>query len=225
MTKKRRIIITVLCLIGLLLTFDLVYIYIKNSFLEGAPKSFCSVNSFIDCDGVAQTSKAFVFGVPLAIWGVILYCLFLFLDWVDKIREKINFPLLSVFKNPSSYIATIGLFSFICSITLACISIFDINKICILCFMTYFINLFIALSAVQKDFFVTDIKNTVLDFIEGVKQYTTLFLIVCIIVFGLLGYFTRSLILAPNLKVQKSITQFSYKKDFLLTGKPFYSLF
>ncbi len=212
MTNKKRIAITVLCIIGLILSIDLVYIYIKTNFIADAPKSFCSINSFIDCDGAAQTPKAFFSGVPLAIWGVILYCLFLFLNFVDKIKEKINFPLLNVFKNPSSYIATIGLISFIISVSLACVSIFQIQKICILCFATYFINLFIALVAVKKDFFITDVKNTVLDFISGAKQYTTLFLFVLIALFLTLGYFQRSLILAPNLKMMKSIEQFSKLK-------------
>lgn len=212
MTGKKRIIITVLCILGLILSFDLVYIYIKTSFFEGAPKSFCSINGFIDCDGVAKTEKAFFAGVPLAIWGVILYLLFLFLTFVDKIKEKINFPLLNVFKNPSSYIASIGLFAFCISITLACISIFDIQKICILCFITYFINLFTALFAVKKDFFITDIKNTVVDFIQGVKEYTTLFLITCIVVVCLLSYTSRSLVLAPGIKTNKSIKEFSSLK-------------
>ena len=212
MTNKKRIAITVLCIIGLILSIDLVYIYIKTNFIADAPKSFCSINSFIDCDGAAQTPKAFFSGVPLAIWGVILYCLFLFLNFVDKIKEKINFPLLNVFKNPSSYIATIGLISFIISVSLACVSIFQIQKICILCFATYFINLFIALVAVKKDFFITYVKNTVLDFISGAKQYTTLFLFVLIALFLTLGYFQRSLILAPNLKMMKSIEQFSKLK-------------
>ncbi len=212
MSSKKRILITLLCLIGLILSFDLVYIYIKTSFLEGAPKSFCSINSFIDCDGVAQTDKAFFMGVPLAIWGVVLYLLFLFLNFVDKIKEKINFPLLNVFKNPSSYIATIGFISFCISVSLACISLFDIRKICILCFMTYFINLFIALIAVKKDFFITDIKNTILDFIQGVKEYTTLFLVVLLLVVLTLGFFSQSLILAPIIKTNKSIKQFSELK-------------
>lgn len=208
MTAKRRTILTILCILGLILTFDLIYIYIKANFLTGAPKSFCSINGFIDCDGVANTKKAFFMGVPLAIWGVILYLLFLFLTWVDKIREKIKWNLLDVFKNPTSYIATIGLFSFCCSIGLALISFFDIKKLCIVCFCTYFVNFFIALASVQKDFFITDIKNTVLDFIDGAKRHLTLFLAVCILFTSALAYFQRSLILAPNLKLRKSFEEF-----------------
>ena len=212
MSFKKRIAITILCIIGLILSFDLVYIYIKNSFIQNAPVSFCTINSFVDCDGVARTEKAFFLGVPLAVWGVILYCLFLFLAWVDKIREKINFPLLDVFKNPSSYIASIGLLSFCISMALAMISFFDIKKVCIVCFATYFVNLFISLIGVQKDFFITDIKNTILDFLAGVKQYTTLFLAVCLFLVLTLGYFSQSLVLAPNIKRVKSLNEFTRLK-------------
>ncbi len=212
MSSKRRILITVLCIIGLILSFDLVYIYIKASFLHGAPKSFCSINSFIDCDGVAQTDKAFFLGVPLAIWGVILYLLFLFLTYVDKIKEKVKLPILNVFKNPSSYIASIGLFSFCVSIILACISIFSIHKICILCFATYFVNLFISISAVQKNFFFTDIKNTVVDCFNGIKEYLPVFLIFLIITVPLFTYLSTSLVLAPNIKAFKEFKEFQDMK-------------
>lgn len=40
MSSKKRIIIAILCIIGLILSIDLVYIYIKTSFLSGAPKAF-----------------------------------------------------------------------------------------------------------------------------------------------------------------------------------------
>ena len=212
MTTKRQIIITILCILGLILSFDLVYIYIKTSFIDNAPVSFCTINSFVDCDGVAKTDKAFFMGVPLAIWGVILYCLFLFLTWVQKINEKIKLPLLNVFKNPSSYIASIGLFSFCVSMSLAFVSFFSIKKICIVCFATYFVNLFIALASVQKDIFITDIKNTVSDFMDGVKQYTTLFLAVMLVLVVTLSYFQQSLILAPKIKEAKSLKEFTSLK-------------
>ena len=220
MSNKKRIVIAVLCLIGLILSIDLIYIYIKTSFIVGAAKSFCSINSLVDCDGVASTKHAFFLGVPLAIWGVILYLLFLFLDFVDKIREKINFPLLNVFKNPQSYIATIGFFSFLCSMSLAYISLHEIHKICILCFCTYILNFLIALCAVKKDFFITDIKTTVLDFISGVREYTTLFLVVCLVVVSLLGFFQKSLILAPKLKLDKAFDEIHNMKEniYQITG-------
>ena len=100
-----------------------MFLYIlKENFIAGAAPSFCNINSVIDCDGVARTPYALVFGIPLAIWGTILYLVLLFLTYVDKINEKLNFEILKVFKNPESYIAVLGLFSFCCSMVLASIS-------------------------------------------------------------------------------------------------------
>ena len=219
MTKNKRIILTILLIIALILTSDLVFIYFKENFIAGAAPSFCNINSVIDCDGVARTPYALVFGIPLAIWGTILYLVLLFLTYVDKINEKLNFEILKVFKNPESYIAVLGLFSFCCSMVLASISFFVIKKICILCFATYFIDLAIALVAKTDKFFIADIKNTVLDFIAGVKKYLALFLTVLILGTGFLIYTTKSLVLSPalreqrdNQEMQKSFLEFQNMK-------------
>lgn len=203
MTKNKRIILTILLIIALILTSDLVFIYFKENFIAGAAPSFCNINSVIDCDGVARTPYALVFGIPLAIWGTILYLVLLFLTYVDKINEKLNFEILKVFKNPESYIAVLGLFSFCCSMVLAPISFFVIKKICILCFATYFIDLAIALVAKTDKFFIKDIKDTILDFIAGAKKYLILFLAVLILGAGFLTYTTKSLVLSPALKEQR----------------------
>ncbi len=203
MTKNKRIILSALLIFALILTFDLVFIYYKENFITGADPSFCAINSVIDCDGVAKTQYALFLGIPLAIWGVILYSVLLFLTFVDKINEKLNLEILKVFKNPSSYIATIGLFSFCCSMVLALVQFFVIKKICILCFVTYFVDLAVALIAKSKGFFIEDIKNTILDFISGAKKYLLLFLIVLIAGVGLLAYTQISLVMSPALKMQK----------------------
>lgn len=199
-------------LLGLILSLELVHIFFKVNFNAEYNPSFCSVNNLINCDGVAKTPYALVFGIPLAVWGVLLYLLLLFLTYVDKINEKFDIKLFKVFKNPENYIATIGLFSFCCSIILACISIFKINMICYLCFVTYFIDLGIALVAKKDKFFLGDIKNTVLDFLAGAKQYLALFLAVCVIGAGFLAYMQTSLVLSPNLRLQKSFAEFQKLK-------------
>ena len=132
----------------------------------------------------------------------------LFLTYVEKKKEKLNLEILKVFKNPKSYIATLGLFSFCCSMVLACISIFEIKKICILCFVTYFIDLIIAFCAKSKGFFIEDIKNTAIDFFEGAKKYFILFLIVCATGIGFLYYMSTSLVMSPNLRDMKSFKEF-----------------
>ncbi len=212
-SKARFFIILVLVLIGIALCVELGIIFYKTNFLEHAQKSFCTVSELIDCDGVARTPYSLSLGVPNAVWGLILYFIFLMLLFVDKIQEKFKNTIFDVFKNPYSYIATIGLISFIISMVLAFISIFKIHKICALCFCTYFINFFIAFFAKGKGFFIEDIKTTVLDFIDGAKKHFILFLIVLIGFISTLVYLDTSLVLSPKLKKQIADKEFFEAKE------------
>lgn len=209
MDKKKTILITLLALIGFALTIELTLIFFKVNFNDTFSASFCSVNNLIDCDGVAKTNYSLFLGVPLSLWGMFFYLLTLFLNYVHIIQNKFKNTIFDVFKNPKSYIATLGLISFSISMCLATISIFKINKICVLCFITYFIDLFIAICAKSKgSFFVEDIKNTIFDFIEGVKKYTVLFVVVLFAFIGFVSYTSVSLVFSPQQKVQKSFDEF-----------------
>lgn len=202
--KAKFILILILILIGIALCIELGYIYYKTNFLESYAQSFCTISEQIDCDGVAKTSYAVMLGVPNAIWGLLLYCVMLMLLFVDKIQAKFKNTIFDVFKNPYSYIAVLGVISFIISMGLAFISIKVINKICVLCFCTYFINFFVALLAKQKGFFFgKDILNTIVDFLDGAKKHFILFIIVLLGFSATLYYLDSSLILAPGVKQER----------------------
>ena len=213
MEKRKTLIIAILSVIGFLMTIELALIFFKVNFNEQFSASFCSVNNLIDCDGVAKTNYSMFLGIPLALWGMFYYLLTIFLNFVHIIQEKFKNTIFDVFKNPKSYIATLGLLSFGASIRLATISIFKINKICVLCFATYFIDLFIALVAKSKgSFFIKDIKNTIFDFIDGVKKYTVLFIVVLLAFIGFLTYTSVSMVFSPQQKMQKSFEEFMSMK-------------
>ena len=221
MDKKKTIIIAILALIGFALTIELALIYFKVNFNESYSASFCSVNNLIDCDGVAKTNYSLFLGIPLALWGMFFYTLTLFLNFVYLIQNKFKNTIFDVFKNPKSYIATLGLISFGVSVCLATISIFKINKICVLCFVTYFIDLFIAFAAKSKgSFFIEDIKNTIFDFFAGVKKYTLLFIAALLVFIGLLYYTSTSLVFSPQMKMQKSFEEFMNmeKNEYAVSG-------
>ncbi len=131
MSHTRRIILTLLALIGLGLAIELCFVYYSANFMENAAPSICAINDLMDCDGVAKTSYSQFFGVPLSLWGVLLYIFFLFMTYVDKIQNIKFFEFFKVFKNPLSYIFTIALLSFIISMILGGISVLKINSICI----------------------------------------------------------------------------------------------
>ena len=182
-SKFKFFAILILTLIGIALCIELSIIFYKTNFLVDASRSFCAISEFIDCDGVAKTPYSLSMGVPNAIWGLILYLVFLMLLFVDRIQNKFKNTIFDVFENPSSYITSLALLSFGISMILAFVSIFKIHKICTLCFCTYIIDLFIAFFAKGKGFFIEDIKTTIKDFIKGAKKYFALFIIVLILLF------------------------------------------
>ena len=129
---NRRQILNGLTILGILCCIELAIVYYQANYNPYAFPSFCNINGFVDCDGVAQTSKAVFLGVPLTYWGLFLYMFVLMLLHVDKLKKYKFLWFLNVFKNPLSYISVLGVVSFLISITLACISIFQIKKICLL---------------------------------------------------------------------------------------------
>ena len=80
--------------IGILTTIELAVIYYNANFDEYALSSFCSVNSFIDCDGVAKTPDSQFLGIPLAYWGMFLYLFVGIMLFADKLKNT------KVFKVP-----------------------------------------------------------------------------------------------------------------------------
>lgn len=215
MKLGKRIILTILAFVGFLTSVKLSLIYIDANFNPYALSSFCSINDLIDCDGVAKTTHSQFFGVPLAFWGLFLYFVFLFLTYVDKI-QKIRvfniepFKFCEVFKNPESYITALGIIAFSISMILAFISIFEIQKICVLCFFTYFLNLLIGIIAKPCDrnylqVFVDSFK----DFIVALKQYWIPFVICLLIAISFLIFTSLTNIWTPQVKLQKDLKSYS----------------
>lgn len=220
LNKVRFWSILILTLIGIGLCIELGYIFYKTNFLDQFAPSFCAVSELIDCDGVAQTTYALSAGVPNALWGLILYLIIIMLLFVDKIQDKFKNTIFDVFERPRSYIAFLGVLSFAISMILAFISIFEIKKICALCFVTYFINLAIALLANTKGFFIQDIKATIQDFIKGAKKYFTLFIIILIAFISTLVYLTDSVAFSPKLRDRKMQKEFfeAKKNKYAVSG-------
>lgn len=211
MNKTRRILLTLLPLIGLALSVELCVVYYNANFVVDAQPSICAISETMDCDGVAKTAYAQFFGIPLSLWGIFLYLFFLFMTYVDKLQNIKGFDILKVFKNPLSYMFCIALFSFCVSMTLGAISVVKINSICIFCFMTYIVNLLIAFASKSKDFtFVQAIKNCFVDFIEAIKVRRNAFWFFLIVLLGIsvLSYTTVSNVLAPQLVKQQQLKQY-----------------
>lgn len=216
MKTYKRILLTIIAIIGFLTSVKLTVIFYESNYNPYAINSFCTINDFIDCDGVAKTAKSVFLGVPLAIWGLILYTFILFLTYVDKLKNIKWLGFLEVFKNPVSYIFAVGLIAFLISMTLACISLFEIKKICILCVFTYFLNLVIAIIAAVKtkrpDDLLADCFKDFLSAIK-VKKYLIAFLAVVVAFCGVLAYTATSFVLAPHMKQVSEFEKLRHMKS------------
>ncbi|MBQ7764105.1 thioredoxin domain-containing protein [bacterium] len=207
---KKNLAIQILALIGLGLSIKLAFIFHAANFDQYALSSFCSINDFIDCDGAAKTNTAQFLGIPLAWWGIFFYITVLFLSIVNKIKNIRFLKFLEVFKNPNSYIATLGTIAFIVSVILAFISIYKIHKLCILCFVTYFIDLTIAVIAASGLFknIVKSFKETFFDFIDGAKKYTKTCIVLVLLATAFLTYTGISLKFVPHIKKRNEIAKY-----------------
>jgi protein-disulfide isomerase/uncharacterized membrane protein len=207
----KKISIVFFTLIGFLTTIKLAMIYYDANFNPYALPSFCSINEFVDCDGVAQTVHSQFFGIPLAYWGMFLYIFITFLIFVEQIKKNRFLGFLKVFKNPLAYISALGFISFIISMILACVSIFKIKKVCLLCLCTYFINLLIAIVATDfKSGFYGSFKTSFNDFVEAIKikKYLISSIILAILAGLFLIYTNVSFVFAPQVKRYKEFKKY-----------------
>ena len=214
--KRKYILITILVILGLLISADLAYIYYQANYNQYAFPSFCSISEFIDCDGIARTTESQFLGVPLAYWGILLYSFIGMLLCVDFLKKIPFLKFLEVFKNKFHYIAALGFISFTISMILLCVSIFHIHKLCYMCCITYVINLCIGIVAVQKldKHIIGAVKQSWEDLLEGLKPlpYRIAFIAVMICAVGFLGWATVSAKFSPALKFSREIGQYARAK-------------
>ena len=208
--NKKKLGIQTLSLIGLALSIELAIIYYRANYDQYALASFCSINNFVDCDGAARTTVSQFLGIPLAYWGMFFYITIFFLTVVDRLKQIKVFKFLEVFKNPDSYIVVLGSIAFICSMILGGISLFLIKKLCILCFITYFIDLAIALIAINggiKEYFLS-FKTTFIDFIDGIKIYPKTFVVLLIFAIAFLSFSGITNSFVPHVKKSQEIRKY-----------------
>ena len=210
---KQKLWIQILSVIGFVLTIKLAMIYYVANFQKYALPSFCTINDIIDCDGVARTTMAQFWGIPLAYWGMFFYLTVLFLTVVDKLKKLKILSFLNVFKEPKAYIFVLATIAFFISMILAALSAFRINKVCILCVFTYFIDLIIALlaSGGLKNT-VKHFKTTVFDFLDGAKKYTKTFITLVLLATVFLTYTGTCYPFTPHVKKIREMQKYRKMK-------------
>ena len=116
--------------------FDSVYLSISHyrNYVDMGYQSFCAISRAINCDTVSQSPYSIFLGVPVPIWGVLAYGFFLFLlgfAWPKSPNYKRTWTLMMLISFAFS----------IYSIVLAFVSSYLIHSYCIMCILSYAINL------------------------------------------------------------------------------------
>jgi uncharacterized membrane protein/protein-disulfide isomerase len=125
--------VVVICLLGLTAAVSLSVSHYRL-FTDPAYSSFCAISKAINCDTVSQSPYAVLWGVPIAVWGVLAYLSFLLLLVLGIGRsashQRVWTLLFSMALGFSGY-----------SLVLAAISTFVIGSYCIMCIALYAVNL------------------------------------------------------------------------------------
>ncbi|HSA06606.1 MAG TPA: vitamin K epoxide reductase family protein [Candidatus Gastranaerophilales bacterium] len=166
LNKLNRFTFVIVAIAGIIMSISLLQVYYNTNFNPAAGPSFCAINEYLDCDAVAQSEYSRFLGVPFALWGLGFYILVL----IISIFPFNKFELFKKFKHPKSYIFTLATFSMILSFILLYISMFIIEKACILCQNLYLTNatffILAKLGGSFKELYVNtfvDLKNILSD--------------------------------------------------------------
>ncbi|BBO67224.1 hypothetical protein DSCA_11540 [Desulfosarcina alkanivorans] len=125
--------VAVIALTGLM---DSVYLSVSHYrvYTDIGYESFCAISRAINCDTVSQSPYAVMFNVPVPVWGVLGYAFFIVLlvfAWPEKAENK----------RPWTLLFLISLAFSAYSMVLAGISAFMIHSYCIMCILSYAVNL------------------------------------------------------------------------------------
>jgi protein-disulfide isomerase/uncharacterized membrane protein len=190
---------------------DSIYLSISHYrvYTDMAYESFCAISKAINCDTVSQSPYSIFWGVPVPVWGILGYAFFLgalFLAGQKRAEHKRLWVFLQL-----------TAFSFcLYSVVLALISTYWIHSYCIMCILSYGVNLGLLYFVwiIRKRFdstrFWTGLKN---DFkyikqlkIKSAAVFGLPILTACGLILFLPPYWQLKPI-QPDLKIEHGLTQ------------------
>ncbi len=125
--------VPLLSTIGLFTSLYLALSHYRN-YTDIDYSSFCAISRAINCDTVSQSPWSILFAIPLAIWGVLAYTLFLIISFPalrDTQKQRYLWDLLFI----------VALLYSIVDIYFGYISAVKIHAYCIMCLLSYAVTL------------------------------------------------------------------------------------
>ena len=131
-----RVYFAITILLALTGLFTSIYLSISHYrvYTDFGYKSFCAISKAINCDTVSQSSYSLFLDVPVPVWGIIGYTFVLMMLLCAKPKESSN-------QRMWALIFWIALVFSVYSVILALISNYLIRSYCIMCILTYAVNL------------------------------------------------------------------------------------
>ncbi|HLD33356.1 MAG TPA: vitamin K epoxide reductase family protein [Candidatus Nanoarchaeia archaeon] len=106
-----------LCIAGFLISLYLTYLHYAPEELDA---SFCNISDFLSCSTVNKSSYATLFGIPVALIGIIGFVLLGFLSLARLMYARV-----------ALFYSSLGALLFMLYLTF--VELFIINAVCVLC--------------------------------------------------------------------------------------------
>jgi len=133
--RQYPIAIAVLSLAGLTATLYLTYLHLDMFAGSWEEPSLCGISRTISCEAVSASSYSAWFGVPVAWFGTVFYMFVLCLSALAWKKPD------AYFKSASALIFSLAAAAVILDAYLAYIMAVKIKSLCLLCLLTYLLNL------------------------------------------------------------------------------------
>jgi len=128
---RRVVVFGLLCLLGLLLSADLLRLHVRVH-TDPGESSYCVVSEQLDCDAVAASPWSVFGGLPLALWGCVGYATMGGLAWWGAPPRS---------RGAGLAVATgLAVASALAGLALFYVSHFVIGSVCLVCAATYVVN-------------------------------------------------------------------------------------
>lgn len=185
-------------LVGL---FDSIYLAVSHYrvYTDIGYRSFCAISKAINCDTVSQSAFSIFLGIPVSVWGIIGYTFFLTV-MIFAWRKYDGAYRLWAFL----FIIALGFSAY--SVILAFISTYYIRSYCIMCLLSYAVNLTLAYYTwlIRKRFNHENIKSGTLNDVKLMLKYRHIsgVIVLCFSIFIFIGMnnFPKYWILEPPAK-------------------------
>ncbi|MES0372081.1 MAG: thioredoxin domain-containing protein [Mariprofundaceae bacterium] len=185
MTRRNAITILVLSLVGFAASVYLTNLHYQIFTGSVEEFGFCGISREISCETVTASPYSKLFGVPLAWLGAMLYMFWIALASSALYKPKKNSDITTgLFLLTSATAVALNIY-------LGQLMFFTIGSLCLLCLLTYIINLAVLVLALNSSkgsaaLFVNSAIKTVLPF-SGQTRYGFVMIVTLIAVVGTIG--------------------------------------